>query len=919
MKHQNKYWILPVLLMIFSIPGLSQQNIYKWRVGITTGLMNYKGDIETKYFPNSFDDPMFDKLSYSFEIERKLSKSFGLQASFLYGTLTANDIKYKSDGSVDVVNSNYDRALNFQSDIRGGSIRMIYHFDNNKIQSWNARLSPYLFAGFGITRFDVFADLMNKDGDFYYYWSDHTIRDLPESPGNASVSNIIEQDKQYETNLKNLGTENDIAIPDQTFNIPFGLGLKYRLSERFNLNLQFDAKYAFSDKIDDISGKYRTSYNSLFQEYAANPNGSTETYRGNSDGKNDIYFYGSIGLHINFGEKKKPFKVYPYYSDHGQVARVTELETTEKKIIFRGDSNEIQEFKISPEDTLTMHKVGGGFESVDTLDGMIIKKVIRIEKDSLAGDTSGTKKIVIRKKIQNGDSLIVEERVMFIPGDSTISDSTMMWFTDSGDSLDISDIEIEMESVHEEVETNMVIEKKISIGTRDSLVVIKFNGMEEGELEIDPMIFRQSTLMSDTIADMRMKLDQLRMEMDLLKLGMIEDTSKGKKIIPPSSLRDSVLVKKTISTTRDTILKSKVAPDNLQKPKSVIQRDTSLINDNTRIRKQLDELRQKNTELEKRVSTSPVSVRRDTVVVIKEVPMPMDRKTADEALQNRISIQDDRIRSLEGEIRNVRQSQNQIPVQPNINITPQSNNAEQERLRKQVDDLNAELALLKTVNADTATKDSIRLTATGDTIRVIKSIPVYQELVKAEKLKELEMRSALQQTRIDSLQNVVRKEKELSLKGTTTKDSVAIANLKTELQDLKEQLKKSQEKKPDVKPQELSQKNSGSEIEKVVIYFASNSSKVISKYYPELDRISTEWKKDRTMNIVLSAFTDASGDPGYNKQLSDRRANAVRSILISKGIEAGMVHIKALGEKDAEEQHDPNSRRVEIKFTQIIE
>jgi hypothetical protein len=52
-----------ILFVVCLIAGFlntnAQQNIYEWRIGFTTGYMNYSGDIETDFFPSSFKDPLF--------------------------------------------------------------------------------------------------------------------------------------------------------------------------------------------------------------------------------------------------------------------------------------------------------------------------------------------------------------------------------------------------------------------------------------------------------------------------------------------------------------------------------------------------------------------------------------------------------------------------------------------------------------------------------------------------------------------------------------------------------------------------------------------------------------------------------------------------------------------------------------------
>jgi outer membrane protein OmpA-like peptidoglycan-associated protein len=69
--------------------------------------------------------------------------------------------------------------------------------------------------------------------------------------------------------------------------------------------------------------------------------------------------------------------------------------------------------------------------------------------------------------------------------------------------------------------------------------------------------------------------------------------------------------------------------------------------------------------------------------------------------------------------------------------------------------------------------------------------------------------------------------------------------------------------------------------------------------------------------ITIEGYADAKGDPAYNKELSERRANAVRDYLTSRGYDANLVQVRANGEShpfttNATAEGRANNRRVEI-------
>jgi outer membrane protein OmpA-like peptidoglycan-associated protein len=81
----------------------------------------------------------------------------------------------------------------------------------------------------------------------------------------------------------------------------------------------------------------------------------------------------------------------------------------------------------------------------------------------------------------------------------------------------------------------------------------------------------------------------------------------------------------------------------------------------------------------------------------------------------------------------------------------------------------------------------------------------------------------------------------------------------------------------------------------------------------ELALTSSSLGKDR---FVVAGHTDAKGSPQYNKQLSLRRAEAVKRFLVSKGMDAKRLHAVGFGSEHLlapDRPEDPSNRRVEIR------
>jgi outer membrane protein OmpA-like peptidoglycan-associated protein len=102
------------------------------------------------------------------------------------------------------------------------------------------------------------------------------------------------------------------------------------------------------------------------------------------------------------------------------------------------------------------------------------------------------------------------------------------------------------------------------------------------------------------------------------------------------------------------------------------------------------------------------------------------------------------------------------------------------------------------------------------------------------------------------------------------------------------------------------------------VLFQSNKSELLPSARRRLDEVADALNQgDRSPQIVVEGHTDAKGSDAYNLELSARRAEAVRSYLVSRGIGESRIRAEGLGltrpvadNKSAEGR--ANNRRVEI-------
>ena len=79
------------------------------------------------------------------------------------------------------------------------------------------------------------------------------------------------------------------------------------------------------------------------------------------------------------------------------------------------------------------------------------------------------------------------------------------------------------------------------------------------------------------------------------------------------------------------------------------------------------------------------------------------------------------------------------------------------------------------------------------------------------------------------------------------------------------------------------------------IFFEINKAKLNKKSYVELDALTTYLQSEPTAIILIEGHTDNKGDSVQNKLLSSKRANAIATYLISKGIDTSRIKTIGLG------------------------
>lgn len=206
---------------------------------IGAGYMKFSGDVGKE----NETSPLLDaRMGYYLKAEYRLGNHLGLMLGGIYGNLAGT-------------NNTKNSRLNFESKTIQADLNLVTYFDF--LFQNDPELSPYFSAGVGYLSFDSYADLKNGNTP-YYYWSDGSIRDLPEIPANVSTAQLITRDYTYETRLK----DSSVNYSRNTISIPIGGGFDWQLGKlhRWDVQVGFNYNFLLSDYVDNYKTGGNDSY-----------------------------------------------------------------------------------------------------------------------------------------------------------------------------------------------------------------------------------------------------------------------------------------------------------------------------------------------------------------------------------------------------------------------------------------------------------------------------------------------------------------------------------------------------------------------------------------------------------------------------------------------------------------------------------
>lgn len=952
---------LIIFNFILACSLFAQQDSYQWRLGLHSGIMSYYGDLSNSYFDaqHPFVNPTdnLDYLSYAVSIENNFSKTFSWKLQASQGQFQAYDRSIDFDGNL-IANDNRNRAINVQTDITNLAFTVNFYTDNDWLLNQKAWIAPYFSVGAGITRFTPYGDLFLENGNRYYYWNDGTIRDADESNTNA---NIIEQDLIFETNLANVQTE-QVNYRTSTLSFPLGVGLKFRISDRINLNAEIQGQYTLTDYLDDVSGSYPTNYDNPLQAYASLPGTTSSTNRGTNSDLNDIFGMASISLHYSFGYKMESFLPPTLYTIGAtETAKPpisnnkTEKETTSETSTQTTNTVSNDENIKSSQDTNVIIIVKNETRQDTTIivnneqntNDKIQVKIDTIISISETNDTTLETKVTVINKEQKSVKKITNEEIK-------IQEKELS-------SKGVSIVDLDGNPVEDKRDTDELVATPTS--TKDDnagLVIIPDDDISIKDNPINPIITDTLKTATDVsiFEEIKSKVDSVASKplevstpkIDLSDLDLEPDTKIEQPNIEISTNEQDKELLLNIEETRSDVLKltnefnkliiaQQADKEEIRIVNAKLDSLTTMLmnaqqfNNNVAIRANEDysdankiAIRNATSELEKELEAIKSQLERansdyeKAIVYANQQQKDSERKNAE---------LDRKVKLLKAELKLEKQKRKQAERQSKTTIVHNPS-----RLKNDTDSFDAAM----TSSIDTITQvDTIKIEQeTDNLLNVLDSLVADIEAEKAKELatKESEV-SDLKRKLLEMEQKLEasQKEKATIVVPNNDKENEAIKALEgkidqltTKISDLEKAepkvvtVEKPVEAKPIVaeKPTEIPRSEQianaikGYQVSNV--YFQSGKSSVDKEFYQRLERISNLMLVYPELRAIVTGYADKSGNPEINFKLSRQRSEAVKTFLLQQGIRQDRIEVNYLGETKATKANDPYSRRVEIQL-----
>lgn len=281
----NRITLALASLLVFSSASKAQmyfETVQKGEFGVTLGGAHYFGDLNNRA---AFNRP---RPALGLFFRKQFGNYVSARISGHYAQLGYSDIYSKNEFQ-------RLRNLSFNTNIYEVAVQGDFNFFKFLPQDPARNFTPYVTLGVGLMNFDPYAYL---DGQKNY------LRPL----GTEGQTIGYQGRKPYSTT----------AVV-----IPFGVGIKYNLTEKINISFEVAHRFTFTDYLDDVSttyagiGSFQSGPNNTFSEaqllqdrsYELTKDGNAFFSQGQQRGfskQKDQYLIAEIGISFNLSSYRCP-------------------------------------------------------------------------------------------------------------------------------------------------------------------------------------------------------------------------------------------------------------------------------------------------------------------------------------------------------------------------------------------------------------------------------------------------------------------------------------------------------------------------------------------------------------------------------------------------------------------------------------
>lgn len=207
--------VLPFIFSCIQLMAASQFKFSKYEIGANAGVFVYQGDL----VPARIGSYKTLKPGLNLFVNRIVSPLFSLRTNLAIGGLKGDDARYSKPIY------RQQRNLNFKTPAFEISELLVADMFRNNLSN-RTGLSPYLFAGLGITLLHITRDRSRFNAEYF--------------------------DAEPAT-LSGLAADEQHSLPTMIPVLPMGIGLRYPISSRVSLTAESSYRFTFTDYLDGFS------------------------------------------------------------------------------------------------------------------------------------------------------------------------------------------------------------------------------------------------------------------------------------------------------------------------------------------------------------------------------------------------------------------------------------------------------------------------------------------------------------------------------------------------------------------------------------------------------------------------------------------------------------------------------------------